>query len=225
MEEEDKHINTINKIFIIFMINPLLLNINLNNKGRGGQNVVVKYFILLPTLYFPRPIISCFFLLFLYKLTMAGSVNKVILLGNLGKDPEIRSMQSGSKMANFSIATSKRWKDRSTQEQKEKTSWHNIVIFGDGLVDIVEKYVKKGSKVYVEGELQTRKWQDQDGKDRYSTEVILQGYNCNLTLLDSRNQSNTIENQSNSPQDNSVSDDGFGSNASDSSDLDEDIPF
>ena len=156
---------------------------------------------------------------------MVGSVNKVILLGNLGRDPEIRSMQSGSKMANFSIATSKRWKDRSTQEQKEKTSWHNIVIFGDGLVDIVEKYVKKGSKVYVEGELQTRKWQDQDGKDRYSTEVILQGYNGNLTLLDSRNQSNSIENQSNSSESNTTPDESFGSNASDSSDLDEDIPF
>ena len=157
---------------------------------------------------------------------MVGSVNKVILLGNLGRDPEIRSMQSGSKMANFSIATSKRWKDRNTKEQKEKTSWHNIVIFGDGLVDIVEKYVKKGSKVYVEGELQTRKWQDQEGKDRYTTEVILQGYNCNLTLLDSRNQSNnSVESQSESMQDNSISDDSFGSNSSDSSDLDEDIPF
>ena len=156
---------------------------------------------------------------------MVGSVNKVILLGNLGRDPEIRSMQSGSKMANFSIATSKRWKDRATQEQKEKTSWHNIVIFGDGLVDIVEKYVKKGSKVYVEGELQTRKWQDQDGKDRYSTEVILQGYNCNLTLLDSKNQSNSIDNQTDNSQSNAITDDNFSSNVSDSSDLDEDIPF
>ena len=126
-----------------------------------------------------------------------GSVNKVILLGNLGRDPDIRSMQSGSKMASFSIATSKRWKDKSTQEQKEKTSWHNIVVFGDGLVDIVEKYVKKGSKIYVEGELQTRKWQDQEGNDKYTTEVVLQGYNCNLTLLDSRsNNSNSIENNS-----------------------------
>ena len=121
---------------------------------------------------------------------MVGSVNKVILLGNLGRDPEIRSMQSGSKMASFSIATSKRWKDRNTQEQKEKTSWHNVVVFGDGLVNIVENYVKKGSKIYVEGELQTRKWQDQDGNDKYTTEVILQGYNCNLTLLDSRNNIN-----------------------------------
>tara|TARA_B100000579_G_scaffold173487_1_gene141426 strand:- start:71 stop:541 length:471 start_codon:yes stop_codon:yes gene_type:complete len=156
---------------------------------------------------------------------MVGSVNKVILLGNLGRDPEIRSMQSGSKMASFSIATSKRWKDKNTQEQKEKTSWHNIVVFGDGLVDIVEKYVKKGSKIYAEGELQTRKWQDQDGKDRYTTEVVLQGYNCNLTLLDSRNQSTNIENQSNNTQDNSISDDNFDSSTNDSSDLDEDIPF
>ena len=156
---------------------------------------------------------------------MVGSVNKVILLGNLGRDPEIRSMQSGSKMASFSMATSKRWKDRNTQEQKEKTSWHNVVVFGDGLVNIVENYVKKGSKIYVEGELQTRKWQDQDGKDRYTTEVVLQGYNCNLTLLDSRNQSTNIENQSNNTQDNSISDDNFDSGTNDSSDLDEDIPF
>ena len=124
---------------------------------------------------------------------MVGSVNKVILLGNLGRDPEIRSLQSGNKMATFSLATSKRWKDKATQEQKDKTSWHNIVIFGDGLVSIVEKYVKKGSKVYLEGELITRKWQDSSGNDRYSTEVVLQGYNCNLTLLDSRSSNNYHE--------------------------------
>ena len=159
----------------------------------------------------------------IYINNMVGSVNKVILLGNLGRDPEIRSMQSGSKMASFSIATSKRWKDKNTQEQKEKTSWHNIVVFGDGLVDIVEKYVKKGSKIYVEGELQTRKWQDKEGNDRYTTEIILQGYNCNLTLLDSRNtSSNSLENQDSSTAD---SDDSFSSEATDSSDLDEDIPF
>ncbi len=158
---------------------------------------------------------------------MAGSVNKVILLGNLGRDPEIRSMQSGSKMATFSIATSKRWKDRNTQEQKEKTSWHNIVVFGDGLVEIVEKYVKKGSKIYVEGEIQTRKYQDQERKDRYTTEVIIQGYNSNLTLLDSRNQSNSSmdNNISDSTQENSISDDSFESSSQDSSDLEEDIPF
>ena len=157
---------------------------------------------------------------------MAGSVNKVILLGNLGRDPEIRSMQSGSKMATFSIATSKRWKDKNTQEQRDKTSWHNIVVFGDGLVDIVEKYVKKGSKIYVEGELQTRKWQDQDGNDRYTTEVILQGYNSNLTLLDSRNANNIVEDQSiNTDQTASNSENQISSKNSDSSDSDDDIPF
>jgi len=157
---------------------------------------------------------------------MVGSVNKVILLGNLGRDPEIRSMQSGSKMASFSIATSKRWKDKNTQEQKEKTSWHNIVVFGDGLVDIVEKYVKKGSKIYVEGELQTRKWQDQDGNDRYSTEVILQGYNCNLTLLDSRtDNTKSIGDQSEKSPESTQSDSSSHSQISDSNDLDDDIPF
>ena len=157
---------------------------------------------------------------------MAGSVNKVILLGNLGRDPEIRSMQSGSKMATFSIATSKRWRDKNTQEQRDKTSWHNIVVFGDGLVDIVEKYVKKGSKIYVEGELQTRKWQDQDGNDRYTTEVVLQGYNSNLTLLDSRNANNNIEDQSiNTDETVSNSENSTGSKNSDSSESDDDIPF
>ena len=156
---------------------------------------------------------------------MVGSVNKVILLGNLGRDPEIRSMQSGSKMATFSIATSKRWKDKNTQEQKEKTSWHNIVVFGDGLVDIVEKYVKKGSQLYVEGELQTRKWQDQDGNDRYSTEVILQGFNSNLTLLDSRGNQN-IENNSNSNQTEELKNNSSNSETTnDSDENEEDIPF
>jgi single-strand DNA-binding protein len=157
---------------------------------------------------------------------MSGSVNKVILLGNLGKDPEIRSMNSGNKVASFSLATSKRWKDKATQEQKDKTSWHNIVVFGDGLVGIVEKYVKKGSKIYVEGELQTRKWQDQEGKDRYTTEVVVQGYNCNLTLLDSRNNSNnTIENQTDVSQNVSDSDNSLSSTKTDSSEDDDDIPF
>ena len=157
---------------------------------------------------------------------MVGSVNKTILLGNLGRDPEIRSMQSGAKMASFSIATSKRWKDRNTQEQKEKTSWHNIVVFGDGLVDIVEKYVKKGSKIYIEGELQTRKWQDKDGNDRYTTEVILQGYNCNLTLLDSRNNTqNLSDNSEESDNAKQIDDSSFGANDNDSNDLEEDIPF
>ncbi|SVD79821.1 uncharacterized protein METZ01_LOCUS432675 [marine metagenome] len=157
---------------------------------------------------------------------MAGSVNKVILLGNLGRDPEIRSMQSGSKMATFSMATSKRWRDKNTQEQRDKTSWHNIVVFGDGLVDIVEKYVKKGSKIYVEGELQTRKWQDQDGNDRYTTEVVLQGFNSNLTLLDSRNATNNIEDQEiNTDQTASNFENPTSSKSSDSSESDDDIPF
>ena len=157
---------------------------------------------------------------------MAGSVNKVILLGNLGRDPEIRSMQSGSKMATFSMATSKRWRDKNTQEQRDKTSWHNIVVFGDGLVDIVEKYVKKGSKIYVEGELQTRKWQDQDGNDRYSTEVVLQGFNSNLTLLDSRNATNNIEDKDiNTDQAASNFENPTSSKSSDSSESDDDIPF
>ena len=153
---------------------------------------------------------------------MVGSVNKVILLGNLGRDPEIRSMQSGSKMASFSIATSKRWKDKNTQEQREKTSWHNVVVFGDGLVNIVENYVKKGSKIYIEGELQTRKWQDQDGNDRYTTEVILQGFNSNLTLLDSRSNTNQ---SSEIPQESSTTNENLESSTNDSEDPEEDIPF
>ena len=157
---------------------------------------------------------------------MSGSVNKVILLGNLGRDPEIRSMQSGKKMASFSIATSKRWKDRSTQEQKENTSWHNIVVFNEGLVDVIEKYIKKGSKIYVEGELSTRKYQDKDGNDKYTTEVVLQGYNSTLTMLDSRNSGSvTIEEAPNSSSSDSKLEDSFDSQVSDSKDLDDDIPF
>ena len=157
---------------------------------------------------------------------MAGSVNKVILLGNLGRDPEIRSTQSGSKMATFSMATSKRWRDKSTQEQRDKTSWHNIVVFGEGLVDIVEKYVKKGSRIFLEGELQTRKWQDSDGNDRYTTEVVLQGFNSNLTLLDSRNTTNNIEDKEiNTDQTASNFENQTSSKSSDSSESDDDIPF
>ena len=157
---------------------------------------------------------------------MVGSVNKVILLGNLGRDPEIRSMQSGSKMATFSMATSKRWKDKTTNEQRDKTSWHNVVVFGDGLVNIIERFVKKGSKIYIEGELQTRKWQDQEGNDKYTTEVILQGYNCNLTLLDTRNQNtedlSTDENQSSEV---SISNNTKESISSSKEEIDDDIPF
>lgn len=157
---------------------------------------------------------------------MSGSVNKVILLGNLGRDPEIRSMQSGKKMASFSIATSKRWKDRNTQEQKENTSWHNIVVFNEGLVDVIEKYIKKGSKIYLEGELSTRKYQDNDGNDKYTTEVVLQGYNSTLTMLDSRNSgSASIEEAPNSSSLDNKLEDTLDSQVSDSQDLDDDIPF
>ena len=156
---------------------------------------------------------------------MVGSVNKVILLGNLGKDPDIRSMQSGKKMASFSVATSKRWKDRNTQEQKESTSWHNIVVFNEGLVDVIEKYLKKGAKVYLEGELTTRKYQDKDGNDRYTTEVVLQGYNSNLTMLGSNNSQSFDQNIENK-QDLSQSNLDEPSKVSkDSSNLEDDIPF
>ena len=117
---------------------------------------------------------------------MAGSVNKVILIGNLGRDPEVRSFQNGGKVCNLRIATSETWKDRNTGERREKTEWHSVAIFQEGLVRIAEQYLKKGSKVYIEGQLQTRKWQDQSGQDRYSTEVVLQGYNGVLTMLDGR---------------------------------------
>jgi single-strand DNA-binding protein len=116
---------------------------------------------------------------------MAGSVNKVILIGNLGKDPEIRRTQDGRPIANFSVATSESWRDKATGERKEKTEWHRVVIFNEGLCRIAEQYLKKGSKVYLEGQLQTRKWQDQSGQDKYSTEVVLQGFNSALTMLDS----------------------------------------
>jgi single-strand DNA-binding protein len=117
---------------------------------------------------------------------MAGSVNKVILVGNLGKDPEIRRTQDGRPVANLSVATSDSWRDKATGERREKTEWHRVVIFNENLCRIAEQYLKKGSKVYLEGALQTRKWQDQSGQDKYSTEVVLQGFRGELTLLDSR---------------------------------------
>jgi single-strand DNA-binding protein len=117
---------------------------------------------------------------------MAGSVNKVILIGNLGRDPEVRSFQNGGKVCNLRIATSENWKDKNTGERREKTEWHSVAIFSEGLVRVAEQYLKKGSKVYIEGQLQTRKWQDQSGNDRYSTEVVLQGFGSTLTMLDGR---------------------------------------
>lgn len=116
---------------------------------------------------------------------MAGSVNKVILVGNLGADPEIRRTQDGRPIANLRIATSESWKDKNSGEKREKTEWHRVVIFNEGLCRVVEQYLKKGAKVYIEGQLQTRKWQDQTGQDRYSTEVVLQNFNSVLTMLDS----------------------------------------
>lgn len=144
-----------------------------------------------------------------------SSINKVILVGNVGKDPEIRSTQSGSKIANLSLATSERWKDKQTGERREKTEWHRVVVFSDGLVRVIENYVKKGSKLYVEGQLQTRKWQDQSGNDRYSTEVVLQAYGGTITLLDSRKDSDGGQGQGSY-------DAGFGDGASV---LDDEIPF
>jgi single-strand DNA-binding protein len=117
---------------------------------------------------------------------MAGSVNKVILVGNLGKDPEIRRTQDGRPIANLSVATSEQWRDKATGERKEKTEWHRVVIFSEGLAKVAEQYLKKGAKVYIEGQLQTRKWTDQSGVEKYSTEVVLQGFNSNLTMLDGR---------------------------------------
>lgn len=120
---------------------------------------------------------------------MAGSVNKVILVGNLGRDPEIRTTQDGKEIASFSVATSESWKDKNTGERKENTEWHRVVAFNDGLVGVIKNYVKKGSKVYIEGQLRTRKWTDKDGQEKYTTEVVLQGFNANLTMLDSKGSS------------------------------------
>ena len=115
---------------------------------------------------------------------MAGSLNKVMLIGNLGQDPEVKSFQNGGKVCNLRIATSEQWKDKNTGERQERTEWHSVAIFSEGLISVAERYLRKGSKVYVEGQLQTRKWQDQSGNDRYSTEIVLRGFNGTLTMLD-----------------------------------------
>jgi single-strand DNA-binding protein len=117
---------------------------------------------------------------------MAGSVNKVILIGNLGRDPEVRTFQSGDKVANLAVATSETWKDKATGERKERTEWHRVSIFAQGLVGVAENYLKKGAKVYLEGQLETRKWTDPQGQERYTTEVVLRPYNSTLVMLDSR---------------------------------------
>tara|TARA_B100000700_G_scaffold186575_1_gene205586 strand:+ start:3090 stop:3548 length:459 start_codon:yes stop_codon:yes gene_type:complete len=152
---------------------------------------------------------------------MAGSLNKVLLIGRLGADPEIKQMVNGKSVARMSLATSNTWKDKNTGERKEKTEWHRVVIFNEGLVNVVKQYVKKGSQVYIEGQLTTRKWRDEkSGTDRYSTEVVLQGFNSTFTILSSKNSesSNLQENNDNKsslPNDENVP----------SSDLDDEIPF
>ena len=152
---------------------------------------------------------------------MAGSLNKVLLIGRLGADPEIKQMVNGKNVARLSLATSQSWKDKNTGERKEKTEWHRVVIFNEGLVNVVQQYVKKGAQVYIEGQLKTRKWADaKSGQDKYSTEVVLQGYNSSLTMLGGKNNQNTnlqeaVENKSSLPNDDNIS----------SNDLDDEIPF
>ena len=142
------------------------------------------------------------------------SVNKVILVGNVGNDPEVRSFNNGGKVANFSLATSETWRDKQSGEKKEKTEWHRVAIFSDGLVSVVERYVKKGSKLYIEGKLQTRKWQDRDGNDKYTTEVVVQGFGGTLTMLDGKEGGGNSQRQTR--QDAPPQDD---------FDLDDQIPF
>jgi len=161
---------------------------------------------------------------------MAGSINKVILIGNLGRDPEVRFSQDGKKIVNFSIATSETWKDKTSGERRERTEWHRIVIFSDGLAGIAERFLRKGSKVYLEGALQTRKWTGNDGVEKYTTEVILQGFNSTLTMLDGRGESGgdfTTDNFSNDDEmgnNNASTDDALSTTAT-SGDLDDEIPF
>ncbi|MEO1189884.1 MAG: single-stranded DNA-binding protein [Pseudomonadota bacterium] len=160
---------------------------------------------------------------------MAGSVNKVILVGNLGADPEIRRTQDGRPIANLSIATSENWRDKMSGERREKTEWHRVVIFSEGLCRVAENYLKKGSKVYLEGQLQTRKWQDQQGQDRYTTEIVLQGYNSNLTMLDGRGEGGMVgSGDMGGGYDRGQRDSGgFGGQQSGqiASDMDDEIPF
>ena len=162
---------------------------------------------------------------------MAGSVNKVILIGNVGADPEIRHAQNGNKIANIRLATSESWKDKQSGERREKTEWHRVVCFSPGLSDVIERYVKKGSKLYIEGKLQTRKWQDQSGQDRYSTEVVLRPFKSELTMLDGRGEGGGSTGgggygggYDNGPQDDRYDDRG-GSSAPSSRDMDDEIPF
>ncbi|MBE0414080.1 single-stranded DNA-binding protein [Yoonia sp.] len=163
---------------------------------------------------------------------MAGSVNKVILIGNLGRDPEVRTFQNGGKVCNLRIATSENWKDKNTGERRERTEWHSVAIFSEPLARIAEQYLKKGSKVYIEGQLETRKWQDQSGQDRYSTEVVLRPFTSTLTMLDGRDGGATNTGGDNGGY--SDRDSGYGSGTSyaggqstggGASDMDDEIPF
>ncbi|MEZ5828605.1 MAG: single-stranded DNA-binding protein [Hyphomicrobiales bacterium] len=157
---------------------------------------------------------------------MAGSVNKVILIGNLGADPEIRHTQDGRPIVNLRVATSDSWRDKATGERREKTEWHRVVIFNEGLARIAEQYLKKGSKVYLEGALQTRKWEDQSGQERYTTEVVLQGFNSSLTMLDGRQRDGMGEGASSGGDfGRSRPLAGGGNNASFNKELDDEIPF
>ena len=161
---------------------------------------------------------------------MAGSVNKVILLGNLGADPEIRHTQDGNPICNMRLATSETWRDRNTGDRRERTEWHRVVIFSEGLCKIAEQYLRKGSKVYLEGQLQTRKWQDQSGQDRYSTEVVLQRFNSSMTLLDSRREGEALRSESGGGGDSGGSGGGGGGapaarSGGGGEELDDDIPF
>ncbi len=161
---------------------------------------------------------------------MSGSVNKVILVGNLGRDPEIRTMQNGNRVANLSMATSERWFDKQANERREKTEWHRVVIFDEKLIDVVEQYVHKGSKIYLEGQLQTRKWTDQSGVEKYSTEVVLQRFRGVLTMLDSKGDSGGVSGGDMNGDTGSDTDGDTGggdqsSGAGPSPDLNDDIPF
>ena len=156
---------------------------------------------------------------------MAGSVNKVILIGNLGRDPEIRSLQDGNRVANLSVATSESWRDKSSGERRERTEWHRVVIFNERLVDVAEKYLKKGAKVYLEGQLQTRKWTDQSGAEKYTTEVVLQRFRGELTMLDSRGGGGGGEGGPGEPASEPATAGGAGRGPAPVSDLDDEIPF
>jgi single-strand DNA-binding protein len=164
---------------------------------------------------------------------MAGSVNKVILLGNLGGDPDIRTMQNGKKVCSFSMATSDSWKDKETGEKKEKTEWHRVVVFNEGLVGVVENYVKKGTKLYIEGSLQTRKWTDDSGIEKYTTEIVIKGYGCRIDILSAKGSNQELTEEPKNPKDDDSSKKSIDAKENKEKDIDdksdnlndEDIPF